>query len=236
MRLPIGRSDWPISTSMAISGRPSNAASSRPASRSARVLRARSAPKNRLPATTPSSQNMATARICSASLAVSATLMLRLRRMSIITSRPKVTSGPGSTRASQSNRVKGIKGRPGHCCPRESSPSNGAVNKKPASAPRPKAGLSVMPTGIARAVPDVRGRDDKPAQTRRKQARGSCLDPIVPSELPYANDRAAPGQASHRDLTRRSGSAGSRCHGCFRAVGCADKCVPCLRVQRFCRP
>ena len=78
------------------------------------------------------------APICSAVLALPATLMPSIRIPSIITSMPKVTTEPGSTLAIQSNNAKGTKGNPANLSTKYNSAVSGAVNNTPASKPDPK--------------------------------------------------------------------------------------------------
>ena len=91
--------------------------------------------KKMVVAITPRTKNNKTALICSAVLAASATLRPANRMPSIIISMPMVISGPGRTRAIQSNNSKGTKGRSIHLSSRYMSATSGAVNNTPASTP-----------------------------------------------------------------------------------------------------
>ena len=104
--------DCPKAMLIAISGKPNRAAITIPAMASALICRALMTPKKTAPATMPPTKNCRTAMICSAVFAASATLTPNHSMVSIIKSIPKVISGPGSTRVNQSNRSKGIKGKP----------------------------------------------------------------------------------------------------------------------------
>ena len=83
----------------------------------------------------PITKNSRTAMACSAVFATSATLKPNIRMMSIIESIPKVTNGPGRTRAIQSNRANGTNGRSIRLSSRYMIPTSGAVNRPPVSAP-----------------------------------------------------------------------------------------------------
>ena len=100
------------------------------------------AAKNMAQTTTPMPKKRKMAPNCSPVLAAAATLSPARRRPSIIRSMPIVTSGPGISRAIQSNRAKGTKGKSSSLSTRYINPIRGAVSSPPARAPKPRPGSS----------------------------------------------------------------------------------------------
>ena len=130
---------------MAIIGRPKRAPRTSPLPRPEGPHELRAA-KYAAPTTAPIATNWMFAMICSATFALSATLMFIMSMVSIIRSMPKVTSPPGSTLVIQSKNSYGTNGRSTSLFARYIRLVRAAVSRPPVIAPVPRRSFLIAPT------------------------------------------------------------------------------------------
>ncbi len=155
----------------AVIGAPTTAPATMPDGGPGRAPRRPTVAKNAAPAPKPTARNRRTAAICSAALAVAATLRPASLSVAIIRSMPVVISGPGRTRAIQSNRSNGANGRPASSFARYMTPMTGAASSPPTSAPTPR-----LDHFICFSDP---GPERGPGPTPESMMRYRCCDAVT---------------------------------------------------------